>query len=359
MRKKFSRCNAIRFGIQLPHDPMDLIFESAILAEKLGFDSVFTPDHLVGIGLRQWDSFEAFTLLGGISRVTERVMLGTCVSDVLRRHPAVLAQSAMTLDYMSNGRAILGLGAGEGMNLIPYGISVEKPVSKLREGVEIIKRLLNEDEVNYKGKFFRLEKAFIQPKPLRKIPVWIAGNSPRTILLTAEFGDGWIPTASMGEDGYRKNLETIRRTAKKLGREDGEIEPALFAYIVVDSRFEDAKKLIELPGKVVALLSPFREKFLEKAGIGEKDLNFPHLIGFTFNAENIKKILEWAKKIPFEIVEDRYIFGSPDDVTDRLAKFVEAGARHIVLTPLVQHKYYLRNVEMLGKKVLPYFRNWL
>jgi len=347
----------VRFGIQLPHDPIELIFESAILAEKLGFDSVFTPDHLVGIGIRQWDSFEAFTLLGGIAKITSKIMLGTCVSDVLRKHPAVIAQSAMTLDYMSNGRAILGLGAGEGMNLIPYGISVKKPVSKLREGVEIIKRLFSEDEVSYQGKFFRLERAFIRPKPLSKIPLWIAGNSPKTIALTAEFGDGWIPTASMGEDGYRKNLETIKRTARKLGRSDDEIEPALFAYTVVENSFEDAKRMIEIPGKVVALLSPFRGKFLEKAGIDEKDLDFPHLMEFTFNEENIKKILDWAKKIPFEVVEERYIFGSPDDVTDRLAKFVEAGARHLVLTPLVQHKHYLRNVEMLGKKVLPYFRD--
>ncbi len=346
----------IKFGIQLPHDPVELIFDSAVLAENLGFDSVFTPDHLVGIGIRQWDSFEAFTLLGGIAKVTDRVMLGTCVSDVLRKHPAVIAQSALTLDYISNGRVVVGLGAGEGMNLIPYGISAEWLVSKLEEGAEIVKRLLNEDEVTFEGKFFKLSKAFIRPKPFRKIPLWIAGNSPKTMIITAKFGDGWIPTVTMGEKGFRENLDFIRQNAKKFGRGEDEIEPALFAYTVIDKTYDEARKIIELPGKVVALLSPFRKNFLERIEIDERELGFPNLMKFTFNSDSVRKLLEWAKKIPFEAVEDRYIFGSADDVTDRIAGFVDAGARHVVLIPLVQHRYYLKNVEMLGKRVLPYFR---
>ncbi len=345
----------IKFGLQLPHDPIDLIFDSALLAEKLGFNSVFTPDHLVGIGIRQWDSFEAFTLLGGIAKITEKVTLGTCVSDILRKHPAVIAQSAMTLDYISNGRAIVGLGAGEGMNLIPYGISAEKPVSKLKEGVEVIRKLLYEDEVSYEGRFFRLDKAFILPRPLRKIPLWIAGNSPKTMLITAQFGDGWIPTATMGEKKYRENLQIIGGNARRYGRNPDDIEPALFTYTVVEEKYEDARKLIELPAKAVALLSPFRKKFLDEIGIDEKELDFPHLMKFAFNKENVKKLLQWAEKIPFEAVENRYIFGSPDEVTDRLAGFVEAGARHIVLTPLVQHKHYTRNVRMIAERVIPYF----
>jgi phthiodiolone/phenolphthiodiolone dimycocerosates ketoreductase len=347
----------VRFGLQLPHDPIDLILESALLAEKLGFDSVFTPDHLVGIGIRQWDAFEAFTVLGAISKLTERVKLGTCVSDVLRKHPAVIAQSAMTLDHLSGGRAILSLGAGEGMNLIPYGIPTNYLVSKLEEGTEIIKKLLGGGEVTHNGRFFRLERAFIRPKPSGHIPVWIAGNSPKTMLLTAKLGDGWVPTASMGPEGYRENLRMIREHARKSGRSGQEIEAALFAYIVVEDSYEEARKRIELPGRVVALLSPLRRKFLEKVGIDENELGFPHLMDFTFNENNVSKLLDWAKRIPFEIVEDRYIFGSPDDVIDRLSKFAEAGAQHFVLTPLVQHKYYLDTVRRIADKVMSYFKN--
>ena len=141
-----------RFGIQLPHDPEDLIIKASIFADRNGFDSVFTPDHLVGIGIRNWSSYEAFTLLGAISQVTRRVKLGTCVSDVLRRHPAAVAQFAVTLHDFSKGRAILGLGAGEGMNLIPYGIETKRLVSRLEEGLEVIKRLFEEDRVEFSGK---------------------------------------------------------------------------------------------------------------------------------------------------------------------------------------------------------------
>jgi len=347
----------VRFGLQLPHDPIDLVLESAVLAEKLGFDSVFTPDHLVGIGIRQWDAFEAFTVLGAISKLTKRVKLGTCVSDVLRKHPAVIAQSAMTLDHLSGGRAILSLGAGEGMNLVPYGIPTNYLVSKLREGTEIIRRLLRGEEVTYNGKFFRLERAFVRPEPLSSLPIWIAGNSPKTMLLTAELGDGWIPTASMGPDGYRENLKKIREHARKSGRSGEEIEAALFAYVVVEESYEEARKRIELPGRVVALLSPFRRRFLEKIGIDEDELGFPHLMEFAFNEDTVSRLLEWARRIPFEVVEDRYIFGSPDDVIDRLSRFAEAGARHFVLTPLVQHRHYLDTVRRIAKKVMPYFRD--
>jgi phthiodiolone/phenolphthiodiolone dimycocerosates ketoreductase len=176
------------------------------------------------------------------------------------------------------------------------------------------------------------------------------------MLLTAELGDGWIPTASMGPEGYRENLKKIREHAIKSGRSSEEIEAALFAYIVVEDSYEEARKKIDLPGRVIALLSPFRRRFLEKSGIDEEELGFPHLMEFAFNQESISKLLEWAKRIPFEVVEDRYIFGSPDDVIDRLSRFAEAGAQHFVLTPLVQHKHYLDTVRRIAEKVMPYFR---
>ena len=339
----------IKFGLQLPHDPVDLILKAAIFADKNGFDSVFTPDHLVGVGIKNWDAFEAFTLLAAISQHTKNVVLGTCVSDVLRKNPAVVAQSAVTLDWLSNKDVVLGLGAGEGMNLVPYGISTKFMVSKLEEGANIIRMLIDGKTVNFNGRFFKMREAVI-PKSSKKVKLWIAGNQMRTMLITAKYGDGWIPTASMGSKKYRDGLKFIRENSKR------EIEPALFAYILVDEDEKKAREMIELPAKFISLLSPVRSVFLQKIGIDERDLPFPNLLEFTFSKENVKKVLEFAKKIPFELVEDRFIFGSPTQVVERLDEFVKAGVRHFVLTPLVQHHRYLDVTRLIAEKIIPHFR---
>jgi phthiodiolone/phenolphthiodiolone dimycocerosates ketoreductase len=347
--------NGVKFGIQLPHDPADLILKASIFADRNGFHSVFTPDHLVGIGIRNWYAFESFTLLGAISQVTHRVKLGICVSDVLRRHPAVLAQFAITLDNFSMGRAILGLGAGEGMNLIPYGISTKSLVSKLEEGTEVIKKLLTQDHVDFEGRFFHLKNAFVGPKSRQKsVPLWIAGNSQRTMELTARFGDGWVPTAGMGPERYREGLEYIRKRAKEYGRTE-KIEPAIFAYIVVERDYDEAVKKIELPAKILSLMSPARKTFLKKAGIDPDSIEIPDLINFTFNRDNMKTAIEYAKSIPFEAVKDRYIFGTPDDVIGKIESFVEAGVEHFVLTPLVRRSEYMKTIKTIAYDVITYF----
>ncbi len=335
----------VKIGVQLPHDPIDLILKSAIYADKNGFDSVFTPDHLIGIGIKNFESFEAFSILSYLSCKTENVKLGTCVSDVLRKHPAVLLQSAITLDFLSNGRAILGVGAGEGMNTIPFGIDMSFAVSKLEEGLRIMRMLMEEERVSFNGRFFKLKDAFISPR--KRIPIWVAGNSKRTIELTAMYGDGWIPTASIGVKRYRENLRKIREKAQR------RIEAGLFAYIVISERYDVARKRIEVPGKLLSLLSPRRDDFLKELGIS---VDFPDLLGFEFNAENVKRVLEVAKKIPFELVEERFIYGSYEEVIDKMERFIKAGVEHFVLTPLVQEKYYMENLKLLAEKVLPYMR---
>jgi phthiodiolone/phenolphthiodiolone dimycocerosates ketoreductase len=343
----------VRFGIQLPHDPKDLILKASVFADRNGFDSVFTPDHLVGIGIKNWSSYEAFTLLGAISQITRKVKIGTCVSDVLRRHPAVLAQFAVTLQDFSNGRAVLGLGAGEGMNLIPYGIESDYLVSRLEEGLKIITRLFEDDKVDFSGKFFRLSHAFIMPR--KRVPLWIAGNSPRTMELTAIYGDGWIPTAGMGAKRYGENLKKIRKKAENLGR--GRIEGGVFAYVVVEKRYDDALKKIELPAKLLALMSPARKQFLTRAGVDVEKIDIPDLFGFTFNEDQIKKAIELAKKLPFEAVQHRFIYGTPDDVVKRIEEFIKAGAEHFVLTPLVRHSDYIPTIKLIASEVISHFKN--
>ena len=209
----------VKFGYQLPPHTPDLIFDIALYLEEKGFDSVFMADHLVGIAVRRFDFLDAWNILSALAVKTKSLKLGSCVADPRRKHPAVLAQTVTTLDHLSNGRAILGIGAGEAMNLDPYGIKWDKPVSKMYEAVKAVKACWTQPVVNFEGKFFHIKNALVEPKPVQKPhpPIWIAGNSPRTMKMTAEIADGWIPMAPpLTPDAYRESLGKILGWAEEV-----------------------------------------------------------------------------------------------------------------------------------------------
>ncbi len=347
----------IKFGLQLPLHPVDLILSSAVQAEKAGFDAVWTPDHLVGIGIKRYDAFEAWSVLTACAMKTRRVTLGTCVSDVYRHHPAVLAQHLMTLDVISNGRAILGLGAGEAMNLNPYGIDWDKPALRMREGINIIKGLLSSEKVDFEGKYYRLKNAFIMPEAVQKPhpPIYIAGNSEQTIKLTAEYGEGWIPMA-LTPERYKEVHGKIKELAKAANRDPDKIEPCMFLYIVVNESYEEAKRMAELPTKLLFMLSPTRKKYLESTGYKGEVPDVGNLFTFEFNTENVEKAIKAADKLPAELLERRYIAGTPEMCIERIEKYIEVGCRHIILTPLVSRKRHREMLELVSRKVIRYFK---
>jgi phthiodiolone/phenolphthiodiolone dimycocerosates ketoreductase len=239
----------IKFGVECPNYPWEIIRDVALFAEKAGFDSYWMPDHLVATGVRRWDALHAWGTLCALATCTKKIKLATGVSDTYRHHPAALAQMAATCDVLSNGRAILGIGIGEAMNLVPFGIVYDKPLARTLEAVQIIRKLFTEDFVDFDGKYYKLQKAFIQPKPAvpisetrykSTVPLFIAASSPKTMEMVALYGDGWLP-ANLQPEEYRENLEKIRETAKKYGRNPYEIEPAHFVYAVVARDAETAK----------------------------------------------------------------------------------------------------------------------
>jgi phthiodiolone/phenolphthiodiolone dimycocerosates ketoreductase len=201
------------------------ILRSAILADYHGFDSVWIMDH-TNSPPADSEVYEAWTMLGAIAMKTKNVRIGTMVSDVLRKNPAVIAESLLTLNKLSKGRACLGIGAGEGMNLTQFGVDWDRPASRMEEGVIVIKKLLKatpEDPADYKGTFFELKEAFLQLKSEPTPPIWIAANGRRTREIAGRFGDGWIPTA-ISPKNYAKYVKEVEKAAKEAGREAEEIE---------------------------------------------------------------------------------------------------------------------------------------
>ncbi|MEM4700103.1 MAG: LLM class flavin-dependent oxidoreductase [Candidatus Nezhaarchaeales archaeon] len=344
----------VKFGLEGPNYPWETICEVAQLAEQLGFDSYWMPDHTVATGVRRWDALEAWGTLCALALKTKKIKLASGVSDTYRYHPAVLAQKATTCDIISGGRAILGVGIGEAMNLVPFGIAYDKPVSRTEEALQIIKRLWTEDFVDFQGKYYRLEKAFLQPKPIQKphVPIYVAASSPRTMELVGKYGDGWLP-ANLTVDGYKRGVEAVREGARRAGRDPEKIDMAHFMYGVVAKDREEARRSVMLPAKLLLLTRP---RILEAIGYTPPTYDFEMTFKLVF-PRDAEAWLAKAKELPDEVVErSPIVFGTPEDFIERLDKYVKAGCRHFVMNFQVSPKVLKETVQLFAEKVIAYFK---
>jgi len=352
----------VMFGVEGPNYPWSTILDVAVTAEKVGFDSYWTPDHLVATGVRRWDALEAWATLTALAVHTKKIKLATGVSDTYRYHPASLAQKVATLDVISGGRAILGIGIGEAMNLVPYGIPYDKPIARTEEALEIIRRLWSEDLFDYEGNYYKLRKAFIQPKPSVPIsetkfrptvPIFVAASSPRTMEMVAKYGDGWLP-ANLPTNEYGEDLAKIKAMAKKFGRNPEGIEPAHFTYVAI-GKDRDATRKAVLPQAKMLLLS--RPKIIEKLGFTPPTYDFEMTFKLVF-PEHAKAWVETAQKLPDEVVDKSpYIIGTPEDAIEKIDEYVKAGCRHFVINFQVPASELKETSKLFAEKVIPHFKH--
>jgi coenzyme F420-dependent glucose-6-phosphate dehydrogenase len=187
-------------------------------AEDLGFDTVVSSDHFL-----PWFNTGAhggftWAWIGATAAYTKKIRFGTGVTAPDRYHPAIIAQAFATLDSMFPGRIMLGLGAGEAMNSIPLGIVRPSPgqsVLRLKDALEIIKRLWKGNFEDFDGFFFRLRNAKLYTPPRNKIPIFVAAGGHSTAELAGEFGDGVIGFSG-GEDALKIAMDSAKEHGKDL-----------------------------------------------------------------------------------------------------------------------------------------------
>lgn len=344
----------IRFGcfLPVPATPVDKLFKIAKMNEEAGFDSIWFPDHLLFIppGIVP----EAWTMLAATATLTSNALLGTCVSDPHRYNPAVLAQKAATVDQISGGRVILGLGAGEAMNLEPFGIDWSKPVSKLVEAVKIMRRLWAGEVLNYDGEFWRFKDAFLQITPVKgKIPIYFGANSPRTLRLTGELADGWLPIP-FPPRLYGERLKFVKEGAEKAGRSISEIDIGIHLYTCVAENAEDAYKRIE---SIKAQIIPSPELLVE-AGYNVdllEDLRSMSFFKALADPAWAEKFLAYGELIPNEAAIEFSVAGTVDDCIEKISEYVKIGARHILLINAGPDPRYV--LKVYSEKIIPYFKS--
>ncbi len=336
-------------GAPLPE--LDKVIKIAKNAEKYNFDGFWLPDHLLMVP--QGFMPDVWTVLSGIAVETENIELGTGVTCPHRRHPAVLAQTCATLDKLSKGRFNLGIGAGEAMNLDPFGIDWDKPVTRMVEFIQIAKKLWNEDKVDYDGEFFQLEDAFLQVEPEENVPVYLGANGPKTRRIAGKLGEGWMPIAE-SPTTYKNHLEDVEKGIRKNDRNPSEVDKALQVYTGI---VEDEEKLSEVKMYPAMMLAMNSQK-LEKAGY---ELDLPEGITQDYyfkqllpGEETSTELIELVQQVPDEAIKQFSIIGTKNQCIEKIEKFIKAGVEKFCFINIGPDPKKV--MKILGTEIIPHFK---
>ena len=304
---------ALGFGAQLkPHPPAEQ-WETVRAVERAGFDSVWTGDHVSFHN----PLYESLTLLASYASITTRVKLGTGVYLLALRPPAIAAKITATLDVLSGGRLIFGVGVG-GENPKEFeltGSPHKERGARVTEGIDVVRALWRDTPASFDGRFTKFTDVSIDPKPIQKPgpPIWIGGRSDAALTRAGRQGDGWVSYVVQPER-FAQSLDKVRAAAAAAGRALDAFVPAHLTFITVGKDYESAK------ATWVRLLSK-----------------------------------RYAQD--FEPLARKYgVIGTPAQCAEQLQTFVDAGCRYFVMDSIVDAADESRHLEAIAAEIIPRFR---
>jgi len=316
--------------------PRELL-EFSVHAEECGFDSVVVSDHFQPWRHTDGHAPFSFAWLAALGERTTQVRLGTSVvTPTFRYHPAIVAQAMATLDQLAPGRVLLGVGTGESLNEVPV-LDIEWPAFKerfgrLREAVELMRRLWTEDFVTYQGEYFRTRNATVYDKPSRHLPLYVAGAGGQAARLAGRVADGFICTSGKAMELYRETLlPAVEQGAADAGRDASQIERMIEMKVSFDTQRQRA---LEDTRIWAALALPPEDKV---------------------GVEDPREIEKRAAALPLEKAASRWIVSDdPDEHVERLRPYLELGFTHLVFhAPGDDQRRFL---DLYAEHVLPRLR---
>lgn len=320
-----------QFGLLLPHfgeeASREKLLTGAQRAEEVGFDSLWVRDHLVFEPHGEMEKpnrtfYDALITLTAVGAVTSRIKLGTG-SLIPFRHPLVTALAVGTMTQLVGPRLILGFGAGTyDHEFDVIGLGEADRVELVRHNIEILRRVMRENDVAYTSDYFTFDHVTIEPKPVGgAIPLWYCGATPRSARLAVEFCDGWMP-GRISLLTLQQRVQTIRELSAERGRTPPTI--AIIPPTSVERTREEALQHVNIPG---LLAWANKARFVVKPPSGT-----------------------------FETVEDlegQLIVGTPDDAVAACKKLIAAGVEHIVFDFRFKFDRWFDQINLLGTEVLP------
>jgi probable F420-dependent oxidoreductase len=303
----------IGFGAQLSMHPPAEQFELVQRLEAVGYDSVWTGDHM---------SFhnpihESITLLASYAPITKRIKLGVGVYLLALRSPAVAAKQAATLDVLSGGRLIFGVGVG-GENPKEFelcGVLHKERGARVNEGIDAVRVLWRDTPASFDGRFTRFDAVSIDPKPVQQPPpIWIGGRSDAALARAGRQGDGWMSYVVQA-DRYAQSLDKIRAAAAKAGRSMEKFTAAHLVFITVGRDYEAAKR---------AWVSVLSRRYAQD----------------------------------FEPLAKRYgVIGTPEQCAEQLERFRAAGCSYFVMGAIGDPRDERAQLETIAAEIIPRFRS--
>jgi len=295
--------------------PVRSFADLAVRAERLGYHSVWLPE---GRGR------EAFAQLGALAVTTDRIHLGTGIMPVFSRPPALAAMGLATLDDLSGGRMIFGIGAGHpGITERGYGQAFTRPVRAVREFVEIVRLAMSGEPVRYTGKVFNVQEFALESTPARQVPIFVAALRGSMLRLAGEIGDGVLLNWMTPEQAAR-SAAAVREAARAAGRPQESVSVACFVRVCVTEQVERARAILRRMIATYAGLDAYARMF-EESGFVEEVLAIR-----TGWASGIDAA---SHAVSDRMVEGLGLIGTADHCRTALERFRESGVELPVIYP--------------------------
>jgi coenzyme F420-dependent glucose-6-phosphate dehydrogenase len=316
--------------------PPQELLQYAILAEEVGFDSVFISDHLQPWRHDGGHAPFAMSWLGALGASTSRITMGTSVlTPTFRYHPAIVAQAFATLGCLFPGRVVLGMGSGESLNEVALGIEWpggKERFARFREAVRLIRQLWREERVSFDGEYYRTDKATIYDRPEQPVPIYLASSGPAATRFAGREGDGWITTSGKAPELYTDTLmPAIKEGAENAGRRLSDLDLMIEVKVSFDHDREAAMHATRYWGALA--LTPE-----QKSGV-----------------EDPVEMQRLADELPVERTASRFIVSTdPDEHVQAIKRYVDLGFTHLVFhAPGPDQERFLR---LYGEEILPRLR---
>jgi probable F420-dependent oxidoreductase len=297
----------IAFGMSLPHRSPDTIEMQDVRAvaqraEALGFRDLWVTENT----LDHVTCFDPVVVLSYAAAVTSRIRLGASVVVLAIHSPLMVAHQWATLDFVSRGRAILGVGLGREHHYRQFEVPEEGRVRRFREQVELIRALWTQPTVTYRGRFYRLANATMSPKPVQKphLPIWMGVGHPDAIRRAASLADGWMGSGGSSVAEFARSVPLLREALAQAGRNPADFPVSKRIFMAVDDRADVAR---------AELHRWFTDVYHNPAGTDASGIH-----------------------------------GTREQVRERLEEVIAMGANHLLLNPVSR---YGEQVEALAEVV--------
>jgi 5,10-methylenetetrahydromethanopterin reductase len=318
--------------------------EMAKMAEELNYDIFWMADE------RFFRDVYSELTLAALN--TKRIQLGTCVTDPYSRHPALTAVAIATLDEISEGRAVLGIGAGvSGFDQL--GLKRVKPVVAIREMVELVQRLLTGEPVDYHGQIVHFDHGQLDFRPIRpRIPIYIASNGEQGLALAGQIADGAIMEGVVLQRTAQWFLQKVERGLAKVGRSFSSIDLVSRVNVCIDETPAVAKDLMR-PGIARALVATQPDfPTFQVAGlrVSREIHDSVKALGYT---HDLGKLASVTGLVPDECVDALTLAGDAQSVANGVALLARNGIKHVTVSPLAPQGQIERTIQVFAEHVMP------